>query len=703
MSDENEITTDFNVRKFYAYTGPNNYLDRKAMVFNIYIAPEGPVVDFYKDRVLAKLPQLATDFPNRVIELFAKSLSIINKMNLNLFCEKYSISRDNDEWVIAIEFFDENVVKNTINFVSEWFIAMNENNDKFDFDTNFATIQQEFNKTIFGGPTLYSLVEAGVKKGIPVHFLFEENQLQWGYGKKQQRGRSTIFNSDSIKDIEFTQYKDMVAELLETCGFPTPLAVNCFTEEEITEESKSIGFPCVIKPITSHKGVTVSTGINSVEQAVAAFNNLIKTSEDEGVTFEGALIQEQIDGDDYRLLLIGGKFAAAIKREPATVTGDGTNTISQLIDVENKNEMRSDAPRSPLTKIRIDDSMIQYLALQNKTTDYVPAQNEIVRLRSVANISTGGISINVTDTVHPKNIELAENIARFFNINVLSIDVITKDISQPWAAKDFGIIELNAGPGIFMHLAPAVGQSIDLASKIMEHFFGTDASKSRIPIIAGNNISDALMTQLYNKLQELKPNVQVASVNKDGIKFDNQFFTKTKGHDSDIAIAMRDPKLEFAIFNHTKENIYDFGVWHSGSDVAILDHASYAEYIMKRDLLPDGLLIEIDDHYVDESEPKNKQDAISDRLADLKKDQIVEIVSNLKTDEISDLIAALRNEIQELKLGKTEPNKKLVTEIVVSKSGEQLQSITLKDGDDLNNILFGMIEPYLKDLLVKYE
>ena len=587
------MSKDFKVSKFYAYSGPNYYLNRQAVVFNLYIDPKGNKVEFYKDEVLEKFPVMKEDFPGSVVDLFAEVLVQVLKMDIDLFINNHSIGEDGEEFVIAVEYLDDLVTEDAVYFVSEWFQTLNEGVN-FDFDEKFLQLQDDFDKTLFGGPTLYSLIEAGLKRNIPVFFLKEENQFQWGYGKKQIRGRSTTFHVDGIKDTEFTMFKDMCGEFLEMCGFPTPTGTNTFSEDEAVEVANELGFPVVVKPVAGHKGQGVTTGIESEKEVRKAYQNIISMSEENDVQFEGALVQQQIYGTDHRLLSVGGKFAAALERVPAYVDGNGKDTIEELIRIENDKLVRLDNARSPLCKIKIDDDLKDYLDLQKLSLSSVPKEEERIILRRVANISQGGVSINVTDKIHPKNIKLVEDIAKYFTVTCLGIDVLAKDISKPWDEGDFGIIEVNAGPGVFMHLAPAIGGSIDVPGQIIRHHFPKEGY-DRVPIITGNKLTTAFSKLLYEKLKELKTDVEFGSLTEDGVYFNGDYFFKNKDHDQNVKIILRNPKLDFAVFNHNKDDIFDFGTLHEGADIVILENPHYAEETLQRDLLKNGYFVEVKD------------------------------------------------------------------------------------------------------------
>lgn len=630
---------DFKVRKFYYYNGPNYYLDTQAVVFNIFIAPNGDSVEFMKEKIVEVFPNFAEKEFQYVIDLYAAVLMHVMKMDIDLYINKHSITTDGDEYTVAIEFLDRYVAEDAATLVANWFRAIS-NDTQFDMDSEFKALQADFDKTFFGGPTLYSLIEAGLKRNIPVFYLNEENQFQWGYGKKQLRGRSTTFHTDSIKDTEFTMFKDMVGDFLIKHGLPTPIGKNCFSEEEIVAEAKVLGFPVVVKPVAGHKGQGVVTGIETIEEVLNAFRAIVNSSVEAGVPFDGALIQQQIYGTDHRLIAVDGQFVAALERVPAFVIGDGKSKIKELIQEENKKVIRLDNARSPLCKIDIDNNLKDYLAIQSKTIETIPAENEKIFLRRVANISAGGVSINVTENIHPDNIKLVQNIARYFNVKCLGIDVLAKDISKPWREGNFGIIEINAGPGVFMHLAPAYGGSIDVPGKIiLSHF--KEAKNARIPIIAGNLTTQNFSNKLYEKLNSIKPDLYFGSLTEEGVFFNNEYYHKNPEHDSNIEIILRNPDVEMALFTHYIDDIHDFGIMHHGADIVILDRATEVEQsVLTKQLFEDGVLVEA-------------------------------------TED----------------------------EIYIKKNGEVINTVSFKpdDQEDFDNQLLYLIEPYLKDIIFKYE
>jgi cyanophycin synthetase len=584
------------IKKIKFYTGPNYYLDRAAMVFNINFSPLVKEFDFQTlcQSIFKKLPKLKNSKPKDLPDLFSLALLEILRMDIDLFIHKFYISVDNEEYTIAIEYLDELVAEDATYLVADWFDALINPKVPFNFDGKFKRIQEDFDKSDFGGPTIYSLIEAGLKRNIPVNFLPIEGQFQWGYGKKSIRGRSTVLDVDGIKDTEFTTFKDSCKEFLLACGFPTPQGATVYDEETAEEEALRLGFPVVLKPVAGHKGQGVTTGIMTAEQVRYAYQAIMLHHQTTGSEFQGVIVEQMVFGKDHRLLAVGGKFAAALEREPAYVIGDGVHNIKQLVKIENDtNEDRSNNSRAPLAKIVIDDDVKNFLKLQSKDLKTVPLDGEKVYLRRVANISAGGLSKNVTDIIHPKNVKMVEDIASFFRVTAFAIDVLAEDISKPWDAGNFGIIEINAGPGIFMHLAPAVGKPIDVPGMLMQHFYPSVES-ARIPIIIGNNLSLNFCNQLQKKVKEINPKMKFfGSLTEEGISFNGSFFTKHPKHDWNVAIMLRHIGLDFAVMSHNRDVIHDFGIYHSGTDIVILDKPNYAERSLESEMLPHGYVVEI--------------------------------------------------------------------------------------------------------------
>src|SRR5690242_7376763 len=188
-----------------------------------------------------------------------------------------------------------------------------------------------------------------------------------------------------------------------------------------------------------------------------------------------------LTGRNYRLLVVNNKMIAASERTPCRVFGDGRHTIKELIDLENTNPLRGEGHEKPLTKIRVDHSVVQHLRRVGLTTKHVPEPGEEVVLSERVNLSAGATARDVTDEVHPAIKSMCERAARLAGLDICGVDLITEDISQP--VKRGGILELNAGPGLRMHCFPSEGKARDVGGAIVEMLYPRGET-GRIPVIS---------------------------------------------------------------------------------------------------------------------------------------------------------------------------------------------------------------------------
>ena len=572
------------------YLGPNLYLDQQAICFELNVPHILPEIDILWKNIVDRFPGLGEEAaPETVAELVARTIIEVGKCRMNLFATKWTVIDDGGSDLIAIQYIDPETAQRSINFVRDWLNDLIRGR-QFHFEERFARLQKKFCRSIFGGPTIYSLIEAGHKAGFPMYHLESENVFMWGMGRRQVRGRSTTVHLDSIKDTEFTTLKDRVKEFLEDLGFPTPRGGICNRLKDAIRIADDIGYPVVLKPVAGHKGEGVTTGVRSPEEVESAFRTALAASARRS---DGIIVEKEVTGTDHRLLTVRGKFVAALQRVPAYVTGDGRSTIEELIRIENSRKIREDTPRSPLCKINVDDDMIDFLRLQTRSLRTVPEKSETVTLRRVANISAGGVSINVTDRIHPMNVKLAEDISKYLCVNVLGIDVLAKDISKPWTESPCNIIEINAAPGVFMHLAPAEGESIDVPGRIMGALFPLPG-RSRIPTLVFNRLETAVAGKLTDILLEKAPGAEIGLANDEGVFFNGQFFCRRPHHISNIRNVVRNPRCDISILQYPSEVILREGMYHWGADLVVLDTADRVEAVLARDVLPNGTVITID-------------------------------------------------------------------------------------------------------------
>ncbi|NTV05388.1 MAG: ATP-grasp domain-containing protein [Chlorobiaceae bacterium] len=282
---------------------------------------------------------------------------------------------------------------------------------------------------------------------IPVlPFLTNYVYWQYGWGSRSRVFFESMSNDDGILGYQLQQSKHLCKEVFSTLGFVTPRHILVNQISELAKAAEIIGWPCVVKPLFSGGGRGVTAGIRSMTELEAAFTHAKKYTKD------AIMVEQFVSGDDHRLMVIDGKLFAAIRREPSTVTGDGRSTIVQLLDVVNSSRSENMMKSRYLRPIAADDVLEQHLSKQGVDLDSILPSGRRITLRSNANLSTGGVCIDVTERVHPHVKEMAETIARTLGLVTVGIDYITTDIERPW--KEVGsLIEANKTPSLDVMIA----------------------------------------------------------------------------------------------------------------------------------------------------------------------------------------------------------------------------------------------------------
>jgi cyanophycin synthetase len=367
-------------------------------------------------------------------------------------------------------------------------------NEPFDVEGEIERLQDIADEYRYG-PSTASIVEAARARRIPVVRLTPTaNLVQLGYGKYQKRIQASETSNTSSIAVEMCQEKPLTNRMLRTVGVPVPEGRTVSTTEEAWQAAQEIGLPVVLKPEAGNQGKGVSVNLTTKTEVRAAFE--IARS------FGGEVLVEQyIEGQDYRLLVINGRMVAAARRDPAQVVGDGQLTVRELVDQVNADPRRRNGHSGILSRIRLDPGVDLVLQQQNMNLESVPEAGQVVRLRQNCNLSTGGTASDVTDEVHPRNARLAELAAQILALDIAGIDVLCHDIRRPLHEQRGAIVEVNAAPGLRMHLHPANGQPREVGKAIVEMLY-PDNAPARIPIIAvtgtnGKTTVAGLISHMY--------------------------------------------------------------------------------------------------------------------------------------------------------------------------------------------------------------
>ncbi|HBI56635.1 MAG TPA: cyanophycin synthetase, partial [Firmicutes bacterium] len=357
--------------------------------------------------------------------------------------------------------------------------------------------------------------------------------------------------------------KTLTKKILANALIPTPGGEIAQDEEDAVAIAREMGKTAVVKPCDGNQGKGVSLNLVSEAQVRAAY----KVAENYG---SKVLVEEQIFGRHYRLLVVNNKVVAASERFPARVTGDGNNSIKDLIEIENRNPLRGEEHEKPLTRIKVDQIVFNVLARQNLTMNYIPALGEVIDLRDNANLSTGGTAADVTDLVHQENIELACRIARLLCLDIAGIDIVTEDISQPLLAGKGAVIEVNAAPGIRMHLFPAQGASRPVGDAIVDYLFPWQRPHS-IPLVSitGTNGKTTVSRLVAYVLRRQGKTVGLTCT--DGIYIGDICINagdNTGPISADVVLS--DPAVEVAVLETARGGLVRRGLGYSEAVVAVV-------------------------------------------------------------------------------------------------------------------------------------
>jgi cyanophycin synthetase len=433
-----------------------------------------------------------------------------------------------------------------------------------DYDVE-ADIQKmrEIRERVRLGPSTGSIVEEAVARDIPWIRLGTNSLVQLGYGINQMRFQATITCKTSSIAVDIACNKEQTKRMLDLASIPVANGGICVDEEDLTDVIKKIGYPIVIKPLDGNHGKGASINVKKWEDAVEGLAYAKKYS-------HRVIVEKFITGYDFRVLVIDNKLVAAAKREPAHIKGDGKQNIQQLIDETNLDPKRGYGHENVLTQIDVDRDTTDLLEKLNYTLETVPKKGEVVYLKSTANLSTGGTSIDVTDMMHPENIFLCERISRVIGLDVCGVDIMAENLTQPLKENGGCILEVNAAPGFRMHLAPSEGLPRNVAAPVIDMLY-PPGKPSRIPIIAVTGTNGKTTTTRLLAHIVKNNGYKVGFTTSDGIYVQNHMMEKgdTTGPISAEYI-LKDPTVEFAVLETARGGILRSGLGFSRCDIGII-------------------------------------------------------------------------------------------------------------------------------------
>ncbi|MFL5573598.1 MAG: cyanophycin synthetase [Gemmatimonadaceae bacterium] len=417
------------------------------------------------------------------------------------------------------------------------------------------------------GPSTAAVVEEAKRRGIPVRRLNNYSLVQLGLGKNLRRIQATLSDYTSAIAVEIAQDKDDTKRVLGNIGLPVPKGDVARSFERAVEIADEIGYPVILKPLDANQGRGISGQIDNEHVLHEAWNEAREFG-------DRIVIEQYAEGRDHRVLVINGKVVACAERIPARVTGDGSSTIAQLIERENRDPRRGVGHTKTLTKLPADERTTCFLRKQELTLESVPQKGQVVYLRGTANLSTGGTAVDRTDEMHPDNITACEMAAGIIGLDIAGIDLLTPDICVPFRENGAVIIEVNAGPGIRMHTHPTEGTPRNVGAPIIDMLY-PPGTKTTIPVIAVTGTNGKTTTvRLIAHLFRLGDNV-VGFTTTDGTYLQNRLVLEgdmTGPFSANIILS--NPTVDIAVLETARGGLLRAGLGFDEVDVGVILNVS---------------------------------------------------------------------------------------------------------------------------------
>jgi cyanophycin synthetase len=434
----------------------------------------------------------------------------------------------------------------------------------FDFLAELERLIKLAERRAFG-PSTQAIIDEAASRDIPWMRLNERSLIQLGQGKYQQRIRATMTSMTSALAVDIASDKKMTNQLLAAAGLPVPRSDVVRTAEEATTAAERMGFPVVTKPLDGNHGRGVGLNLRDEKSVRLGFERALEQSRDGRV-----VVETFVQGNDYRMLVIGGRMVAIAERVPAHVIGDGEHTVRELVEITNQDPRRGIGHEKVLTRITVDARAEEFVRAQGFAFDDAPPEGAQVLLVATGNMSTGGISIDRTWEAHEDNVEIAEEAARVVGLDVAGIDFLAPDITLPVREAGGAIVEVNAAPGFRMHTHPTEGEPQYVAKPVIDALF-PQGTPSRIPIVAvtgsnGKTTTTRMIAHIFRGLGR-----KIGMTSTDGVYIDERLVKRVDASGPKSAqMVLQNPRVDMAVFEVARGGILREGLGYGRNDVGVV-------------------------------------------------------------------------------------------------------------------------------------
>ncbi len=471
---------------------------------------------------------------------------------------------------VVVEYSEEAVGRLALELAEQLCKAAQEDTP---FDLSSALLQlRDLDEDVRLGPSTGSIVQAAVDRNIPYRRLTNGSLVLFGWGSRQRKIQAAEMDGTSAIAEAIAQDKELTKKLLDAAGVPVPLGRTALDVDDAWAIACEIGLPVVVKPNDGNQGKGVTVNVTTRAQLEAGYQAAAEFRDD-------ILVERYLPGHDFRLLVIGDKLIAAARRDPPHVVGDGTHSVRELVEQVNKDPRRGSGHATSLTKIRFDDIALASLAKQDLVADSIPAKGQRVILRNNANLSTGGSATDVTDDVHPEVAARAIVAAQMVGLDICGVDLVCDSVLKPIEEQNGGIVEVNAAPGLRMHLSPSFGKGRPVGEAIISAMF-KDGDDGRIPVVAvtGTNGKTTTVRLIAHLLTT--SGLRTGMTNTDGVYIEGRRIDSgdCSGPRSARNVLLH-PDVDAAVFETARGGILREGLAFDRCQVAVVTNVGSGDHL----------------------------------------------------------------------------------------------------------------------------
>ncbi|BBE51658.1 Cyanophycin synthetase [Ferriphaselus amnicola] len=471
---------------------------------------------------------------------------------------------------VVVEYSEEEVGRLAFKLASQLCQAALDDTT-FDLDDALFKLR-DLDEDLRLGPSTGAIVYAAVARGVPYRRLTTGSMVQFGWGSKQRRILAAETDRSNAVAEAIAQDKMLTKDLLDAAGVPVPKGRPVADLEDAWATAQELGLPVVVKPQDGNQGKGVTVNVKSYDHLKIAYAAAEEISDE-------VMVERFMPGHDFRLLVVNDYVVAAARRDPPHVIGDGKHTIRELVDQVNSDPRRGTGHATTLTKIRFDDIALARLALQNYNAESVPPRGARVVLRNNANLSTGGTATDVTEDVHPEVAARAVAAAKMIGLDICGVDVVCESLHEPLEDQNGGVVEVNAAPGLRMHLAPSFGKARPVGEAIVGGMFA-EGENGRIPVVAvagtnGKTTTVRLISHLFTQSGK-----RVGMTNSDGVYIEGKRIdTGDCSGPKSARNVLAHPDVDAAVLETARGGILREGLAFDRCNVAVVTNIGLGDHL----------------------------------------------------------------------------------------------------------------------------